>query len=310
MYQRCMFGSHDLVLKEVDPHLVEHAFGRIRIIKGRAVTVIDEPFVSKAVENYFTAIDPYFMKEVRKRMVKSTPVEQGFVFEQYMMKIFSETFNTRPLSEWPHQPPISDMCPALIGKVRIVGWGNGLEQGTTHLMMSMEEFLDAHVNHGSTRRDMPVAPFFSPKPSDSGPDLVFVIQIDDARLVPVFVQLKLYQGSSNFSNKDWNEALSTVSAPKIEAHAQNFRKFCLSNVYISMVVAYPTKWTKKLVDLSNLPEDSSGVQQVIINIGDDNFGDIFPKEHVEFIDRLKNAAKRTADDCDSDDENRSKKHRA
>ncbi|KAI8595207.1 hypothetical protein EDD21DRAFT_420888 [Dissophora ornata] len=77
MYQRCMFGSHDLVLKEVDPHLVEHTFGRIRIIKGRAVTVLDEPFVSKAVKNYFSAIDPYFMKEVRKRMVKSIAVEQG-----------------------------------------------------------------------------------------------------------------------------------------------------------------------------------------------------------------------------------------
>ncbi|KAF9578497.1 hypothetical protein BGW38_005666, partial [Lunasporangiospora selenospora] len=32
MYQRCMFGSHDLILKEVDPQLVEHAFGRIKII--------------------------------------------------------------------------------------------------------------------------------------------------------------------------------------------------------------------------------------------------------------------------------------
>ncbi|KAK3810463.1 MAG: hypothetical protein J3R72DRAFT_530348 [Linnemannia gamsii] len=32
MYQRCMFGNHDLVLKEVDPYLVEHAFGRIKII--------------------------------------------------------------------------------------------------------------------------------------------------------------------------------------------------------------------------------------------------------------------------------------
>ncbi|KAF9343485.1 hypothetical protein BGX34_006702 [Mortierella sp. NVP85] len=45
VYQRCMFGNHDLVLKEVGPQLVEHAFGRIKIIRGRAVTVMDEPFV-------------------------------------------------------------------------------------------------------------------------------------------------------------------------------------------------------------------------------------------------------------------------
>ena len=56
MYQRCMFGSHDLVLKEVDPSLVEHAFGRIKILNGQAVTVVDEPFVSEAVENYNSAI--------------------------------------------------------------------------------------------------------------------------------------------------------------------------------------------------------------------------------------------------------------
>ncbi|KAG0329172.1 hypothetical protein BG000_000169 [Podila horticola] len=311
MYQRCMFGNHDLVLKEVDPQLVEHAFGRIKIIRGKAVTVMDEPFVSKAVENYFAAIDPYFAKEVRKRMVKSTAIEQGCVFERFMMKVFSETFNTRPLSGWPHQPPISDMCPALVGKVEIVGWREpGLEQGTTHTIMSMEEFMDAHVNQGSTRNNMSVAPFFFPKSKPSGPDLVFFIRIDGARLVPVFVQMKLHQGSSNFSEKDWNDALSTVSAPKIEGHAKNFRKYCPDNVYISMIVAYPTKWTDKLPASSDLPKDPSGVQQVVINISDDNFGDIFPQEHVEFIDRLKNARKRSADDDDSNDEDYSKKKRS
>ncbi|KAK5828307.1 hypothetical protein F5H01DRAFT_360223 [Linnemannia elongata] len=61
--------------------------------------------------------------------------------------------------------------------------------------------------------------------------------------------MKLHQGSSNFSERDWKDALSTVSAPKIEDHAKNFLQ-----------------------------------------------------EHVEFIDRLKNARKRSADDDDSNDE--------
>ncbi|KAI8348362.1 hypothetical protein B0O80DRAFT_502030 [Mortierella sp. GBAus27b] len=156
MYQRCIFGNHDIVLEEVDPQLVEHAFGRIKIIQGHAVTVMDEPFVSKAVENYFAATDPYFVREVRRRVVKSSPIEQGCVFERFMMKVFSETLNTRPLSNWPHQPLISDMCPALVGKVEIVGWREPeLEQGTTHGMMSMGEFMDVHVNHQSTRNNMP-----------------------------------------------------------------------------------------------------------------------------------------------------------
>ncbi|KAF9544563.1 hypothetical protein EC957_011872 [Mortierella hygrophila] len=92
----------------------------------------------------------------------------------------------------------------------------------------------------------------------------------------------LKDSSTNFE-RDWNDALSTVSAAKIE---------CPDNVYISMIVAYPTKWTDKLPAPSELPKDPSGVQQVVINVSDDNFGDIIPKEHVEFTDRLKNARKR------------------
>lgn len=195
------------------------------------------------------------------------------------------------------------MCPALVGKVEIVGWKEpGLEQGTTHAVMSMEEFMDAHVNNKSIRNGTPIAPFFFPKSKPSGPDLVFFIRIDGIRLVSVFVQMKLHQGSSNFSEADWNEALSTVSAPKIKSHVQTFREYCPDNVYISMVVAYPTKWADKLLASSELPQGPSGVQQVVINTSDDNFGAIFPKEHVEFIDHLKNARKRSADDSESSGE--------
>ncbi|KAG0199774.1 hypothetical protein BGX31_004227 [Mortierella sp. GBA43] len=148
----------------------------------------------------------------------------------------------------------------------------------------MEEFMDAHVNHQSIRNNMPVAPFFFPKSKPSGPDLVFFIRIDGDRVIPVFVQMKLHQGTSHFSEKDWNDALSTVSAAKIEGHAKYFRK---------------------------TPKDPSGGQQVVINVSDDNFGDIFPQEHVEFIDRrLKNARKRSADDDDSNNDACSKKQRS
>jgi hypothetical protein len=63
--------------------------------------------------------------------------------------------------------------------------------------------MDAHVNHGSTRNNMPVAPFYFPKSNPSGPDLVFFIRIDSARLVPVFVQFK-------DTKKEMNSSLSTT----------------------------------------------------------------------------------------------------
>ena len=246
-------------------------------------------------------------------MISSTASDQGCVFEQFMMSVFSETFNSQPLSDWPHQPPISEMCAALVGKVDIVGWREpGLDQGTTHKQMTMKDFMDAHVNHQSTRNNKPVAPFFFPKPKPSGLDLLFFIRIDGARLVPVFVQMKLHQSSSTFSEADWADALSTVSAPKIESHAKDFRQYRPDNVYISMVVAYPTKWTEwtsNLPSLSDLPKDTSGVQQVVINVGDNNFADIFPKDHVEFIDRLKTITKRNAADSNNGGAGRLKKQR-
>jgi len=67
------------------------------------------------------------------------------------------------------------------------------------------------------------------------------------------------------------------------------------------VLVAPSEQRKKV------PEDPSGVQQVVINVNDNNFGAIFPKEQVEFIDQLKNARKRTADRNDCNDADCSKK---
>ncbi|KAF9084991.1 hypothetical protein BGX29_002225, partial [Mortierella sp. GBA35] len=295
MFQRCMFGVDKLVLKDAEPRLVERAFGRIKVIQGHAVTALDEPFVSKAVENYYIARDPYFKKEIRRQMRLSTSgPDQGSMFEHFMMSVFSETFNMRPLSEWPYRPPISEMCEALVGKVKIIGWrDSGLEQGTTHKNMSWSSSWTV-ISTTSQLGPTNLSPrFSSPSPMDSGPDVVFFIRIDGTRAMPVFVQLKLHQKSSSFSENSWKDALSTVSAPKTESHTKDFRKYCPENVYISMIIAYPTKWTSKLLELPDAIIDSSGVQQVVISVGDYNFADIFPKNHVEFIDRLNSAGKRS-----------------
>ena len=137
-------------------------------------------------------MDPYFKTVIRGRMKDLiSATNQGHIFERFMMSAFSETFASQPLSEWPHQPSISNMYPALVDKVEIVGWREpGLEQGTIHKMMAMGTFMDAHANHRSVLNDKPVPPFFFPKAKPSGPDLVFFIKIDDCRIVPVFVQIE------------------------------------------------------------------------------------------------------------------------
>jgi hypothetical protein len=203
------------------------------------------------------------------------------------------------------------MCPDLVGEVEIVGWREpALLQGTTHAMMSMEEFMDAHVNHHSTRNNTPVAPFFIPSNKPSGPDMVFFIRLDGRKMVPVFVQCKLHQSSATLYQKLWEKALTTVSASCIQDHAKDFQNFCPNNIYISMVVAYPMVCGARLPPAVEVPKkDACDVQQVVTHVSDTNFSQIFPKELVKFIDRLKNAGKRAADDVDSDDDDRTKKLR-
>ncbi|KAF9921333.1 hypothetical protein BGZ67_000564, partial [Mortierella alpina] len=121
-YRRCFWGENTLEIDSVNASLVERAFGRIKIVNHNAVTVVDEPFVFKAVENFFTATDPGFQVALKELMDRTGAASQGNIFEQYMMSVFSETFKSRRLSDWPHQPPISEMCPDLVGDVEIVGW--------------------------------------------------------------------------------------------------------------------------------------------------------------------------------------------
>lgn len=67
-----------------------------------------------------------------------------------------------------------------------------------------------------------------------------------------------------------------------------------------MIVAYPTKWTSKLPALPDVAVDANGVQKVVINVNNINFGKILPKDHVDFIDRQKPIGKRCANDNDDD----------
>ncbi|KAF9969321.1 hypothetical protein BGZ73_008381 [Actinomortierella ambigua] len=305
-YRRCFWDEHTLELGSFNASLVENAFGRMKIIKNEAVTVVDEPFVFQS--------NPGLHAELKNLIDRSDATTKGNLFERYMMTVFSETFKARRLSEWPHQPSIMDMCPAFDGMVEIVGWREpGLLQGMTHVMMSMEEFMDAHVNHHSVRNNKPVAPFFFPRHKPSGPDMVFFIRIDSTRVIPVFVQdyfsyerrciSVLPASQRNCGMQFWIQFQRHVSRtmPRISG------TFCPDNIYISMVAAYPITCSPDLPPVQVPKPDANGVQQVVTRVEDSNFGKIFPKDHVMFIDRLKRAGKRTAGDIDSYDEDRSKK---
>ena len=146
------------------------------------------PYVTKAVANYLKAVDPYFRKTLMRDMESSSPQNQGVLYEPLMMAYIYEALISLDLSKWLHQPPIPEMCDALIGKVEVLGWKeSGLEHGIKD--MDMDDFLNAHINHQSTWNDKAVPAFLFPKPNPSGPDMVFCIRIDDTRVFPVFIQV-------------------------------------------------------------------------------------------------------------------------
>ncbi|KAK3838749.1 MAG: hypothetical protein JOS17DRAFT_813362 [Linnemannia elongata] len=431
-------------LRGEEPILVESAFGRLRIAADKAAagktidTIIDEPFVFQAAYNFIKNEDEGFYNHFTEQYRDlQDPQSEGNIFERHApldliyafhkKQLKKELFSIpkaavhmkEPMTPIPQFEPVTFPRHLFEHPATIVGW-EGYEWGARYKeTLTMGDFIEAHYNHGLRRGDSMVPPFYYPESSQSGPDIVFVLRIDD-QLYPVFVQIKclagiypggvekarltvhetrlkahlpnlttycpggkylsliyvhptitktpregwdgddlwdsepeigtdhnqvckdgniplmqllmiidgsnmrdfvpegvvdlldsvkgvkriqavgtrlgflhsdrrcsvgpclrpdmkLHQGLSNFSERDWNDALSAVSAPKIEGHAKTFRKYCPDNVYISMIVAYPTKWTDKLPVPSELPKDPSGVQQVVINVSDNNFGDIFPE---------------------------------
>ncbi|KAF9297268.1 hypothetical protein BGZ74_009949 [Mortierella antarctica] len=304
-----LFLFQCLVLKKAVPELVERAFGRIKIIDEAARTVLDEPFALKAAENYFKMRDPEFMKTMESWVQQSDRAQShGYAWELMMMNVLTESFRAHDFSKWPLQPSIPCLCEEHagnkkpIGNAVIVGMDEqGLQRGISHEYITMEDFMNSHVNNGSMHDGRAVPPFFFPKAKPSGPDIVFYIQVKDKRF-PVFVQLKLRQIMTKPRVK---AALETVSAPAIETHVNNLGSFCpTDNTYISMIIAYPATVIDKLpprpdheYNLRPRPESTQKpLTQVEVIIDKNNIGEIFSRDHIDFLDGIKGPTKRQVED--------------
>ncbi|KAG0014290.1 hypothetical protein BGZ81_000539 [Podila clonocystis] len=78
-----------------------------------------------------------------------------------------------------------------------------------------------------------------------------------------------------------------VSGPDID--------YCLTGTYISMVIAYPAEVVNFQVVRPDPEPELEGLQRVSIRIDDNNFAKIFPRRHVEFLDKLKGHKRRCED---------------
>ncbi|KAF9115317.1 hypothetical protein BGX30_006319 [Mortierella sp. GBA39] len=195
------------------------------------------------------------------------------------------------------------------GNAEIVGLDDQVfQRRITHEHMTMEEFMEAHVNNNSMRSEQTVPPFFFPKVKPSGPDIVFYIRVQ-AGIIPVFVQLKLRQMLTKANS---NRAVEFVSKQKVNEHVKDFEEYCPANVYVSVINAYPAKVTDSMrprpdIDFEGIvarraslrprPRKSfhdNDLQQVTIRVEQCNFAKTFPKSHVDFLDGIKTLVKRPA----------------
>ncbi|KAF9361424.1 hypothetical protein BGX34_007134, partial [Mortierella sp. NVP85] len=71
--------------------------------------------------------------------------------------------------------------------------------------------------------------------------------------------------------------------------------FCPSGTYVSMVISYPAEVVHFQVVRPNPKPELEGLQRVSIGIDDHNFPKIFPRRHVEFLDKLKGHKRRSED---------------
>ncbi|KAF8924145.1 hypothetical protein BGZ47_004184, partial [Haplosporangium gracile] len=276
LFRHNLLDATEIVL-ENEAHLIEAAFGRIKLFGGTARTVLDEPFVLKATKAYFQERDPLLLAAAERAMLHSNNATvHGNMWETIMPPVFVETFKNRPLSSWPLLAN-NTFPESLAGDVTIVGYTDQQSKlAISHKNITTHAFMEAHVKNGSKREAQDIPPFYFPAPHISGPDIVFYVKIN-GNVCPVFVQLKLRQV---LEGSDVEKALATVSSNTIQGKmdkeheklakdlAQEHKKanreqesskrtgstqpqqpprlqdYCPTGVYVSMVITYPAEVVK------------------------------------------------------------------
>ncbi|KAG0247209.1 hypothetical protein BG011_001856, partial [Mortierella polycephala] len=272
------------------PELVEVAFGRIRKYKGERYTTIDEPFVFIALDNFFQKTDPgYFQHQSDMLATGRDETSRGKYWETVVPTNLEGIFHNRvvPADLFNGAEPPHEMFHR---KAKIIGW-TGVMQTTGHETMSMQEFLDAHCNHGSEHNGDPVPPFFFPEEQVSGPDLVFVVRFTaptadtSDTLVPIFVQLKL---RTKLERSDAEKARTTVQPTKINNHGVDVSQYCKSHKhYISLIVSYPAEVAKYFKNEPLMMNHGKDIIEIALTIDDKNIHQLFAKEYVTVLNRVK-----------------------
>ncbi|KAF8923164.1 hypothetical protein BGZ58_003286 [Dissophora ornata] len=310
-------------------------------------TVIDEPFVFQAAYNYTQNADKGFYEHFREQYRGlHDPQSEGEIFERHAPLHLIYAFHKKTLKQelfsipkatvhrptTKHKAPIPQFEPVTFPRrffehpATIVGWeGYELEgyewegyewegyewEAQYKDTLTMSDFMEAHYKNGSRKSNRVVPPFYYPVPSDSGPDIVFVLQIGD-QLYPVFVQTKLLK---DIFPGGVEKTRLTVHETNICVHLPNLNTYCPSGKYLSLLYVYPTitKTPREDWDDDELwdtePEtgadynhtftdDDMPLMQLLMIIDGSNMRDFLPEGVVNLLDSVK-APKRVGDQLGS-----------
>ncbi|KAF9151259.1 hypothetical protein BGX20_005461, partial [Mortierella sp. AD010] len=310
-------------LKGEEPIMVESAFARLRVatdqaaIGGTVETVIDEPFVFRAAYNFIKNEDNGFYNLFREQYRSlQEPSPEGIIFERHApldliyafhnKQLQHELFSVPKAATHREKPkiPIPDFEPVTFPKhlfehkATIVGW-EGYEWGTRHSKtLTMHDFMEAHYWNYSRNGDYKVPPFYYPGLSPSGPDIVFVLQINN-ELYPVFVQTKLLKG---IFPVDVENARLTVHESRIKHYLPNLARYCPNGKYLSLLYVHPTinkkprtgwkddsLWDSepktRANDSSSSMDAVKPLMQLLMIIDGSNMGNFVPRGVVDLLSR-------------------------
>ncbi|KAG0257284.1 hypothetical protein BGZ95_005291 [Linnemannia exigua] len=309
--QHYLYGR-PAILNTVEAPLVEASVGRIMDISGKTTgTVLDEPLVIRAAVNHFRQHDTDFHSSICSLFSQSKkPTVQGSSWEMAVLPSLVYVFDNKVLSDTalvPSEAVRSDSG-LLDSKARIVGLDPHM-LGTDSHSMSLNEFLEAHVENGSrSRKDGKQVPaFYNPAETPSGPDLVFVLHFDQYGFCPVFVQLKL---RVSMDLAETQSAFTTAKADAVQGHlgVTKLERFCTVSPkrYFAIVVAYPTELPGVEGLFSQLrrserigaTQTNQGPQCIALRIDSNNIHKLFPEAHMKLLDLLKGVKRELGQDGD------------
>ncbi|KAG0268691.1 hypothetical protein BGZ95_002346 [Linnemannia exigua] len=210
-----------------------------------------------------------------------------------MPLVFVETFKSLPLSSWPLLTNTS-LPSQLTGDVTIVGYNDRQPKlAISHQNITTQPFMKAHVENNSKLGDQILKKSDVEKALGTISSHAVQKKMDKEQEKIEEKQKKIEK--EQMKRQEQGQQKSTTSVPSDQHQPPQLQDYCPSGKYISMVITHPAEVVNFQVVRPDPEPELEGLQRVSIGIDDNNFPKIFPRRHVDFLDKPKGHKRRSED---------------